>query len=169
MKRRELLAGAAGLGVVGTISYLTFLDDRTGAVDAYTIETIDAPGSEAGETTVPTGDEPTLVTFFATSCPVCSAMMPTFRDLHAETDVRFVSVTNEPVGYTVERSEVVEWWRDHEGEWTVGIDSALELTGALDVSSVPHTIVIDADRRPVFSKAGSIPRGELRQAIEDAR
>lgn len=165
MKRREAVAGLAGLGVVGGLGYLTTRSGRSETIEPHAIETIDAPGSEAGETTVPREDEPTLLTFFATTCSVCSGMMPTFRSLHEETEPRFVSVTNEPVGYTVEESAVVEWWRDHDGDWTVGIDDDLELTGTLDATSVPYTIVFDADRQPVFSESGSISESELREAI----
>jgi hypothetical protein len=83
-------------------------------------------------------------------------------------DVQFLSVSNEPVGHTVTREEVVGWWRENGGDWTVGVDGDLRLTEALDAAGVPTTVVVDADNRIVSSGTGRKTADEMIGAIESA-
>lgn len=173
MNRRELLAGAAGLGVVGAGGAVAFRsrlpggDDR---IEPVEIETIDAPGSEAGTTAIPDGDRPTVVEYFATWCAVCARMMPDVAAVEADVGdrVRFVSVTNEPIGHTVSREDVREWWREHGGDWTVGYDTEMDLTRALDLSDTPTTALVDEDGRVLEVDRGYKPESELRSLVEEA-
>ncbi|MEA1931370.1 MAG: TlpA disulfide reductase family protein [Euryarchaeota archaeon] len=154
MNRRRLLAGVAGVGVVGggwAASSGWAADD--GAIDdtptaEFTVDTIDAPGSSAGTLTVP-GDRPTLVDFVSVGCEVCSDSMPAlteFQETHRES-LRFVSLSTDPVGFSVEQSSLREWWADHDGAWALGVDDQLSVANRLDVSSVPTAVVVDAEGR----------------------
>lgn len=173
MNRRELLAGAAGLGVVGAGGAVAFRSRLSGGgerIDPVEVETIDAPGSEAGTAAIPDGDRPTVVEFFATWCTVCARMMPDVAAVEADVGdrVRFVSVTNEPIGHTVSREDVRAWWREHDGGWTVGHDAEMELTRALDLSDTPTTVLVAEDGRVLENDRGYKPESELRSLVEDA-
>jgi len=114
----------------------------------FTVDTIDAPGSSAGSLTVP-GDRPTLVDFVSVGCEVCSDSMPALTEFHAahSESLRFVSLSTDPVGFSVEKSSLREWWADHDGAWPLGVDDQLSVANQLDVSSVPTAVVVDAAGR----------------------
>jgi len=114
----------------------------------FTVETIDAPGSSAGTLSVP-GDGPTLVDFVSVGCEVCSDSMPAmaeFQETHRDS-LRFVSLSTDPVGFSVEQSSLRDWWADHDGAWPLGVDEQLSVANQLDVSSVPTAVVVDAEGR----------------------
>jgi thiol-disulfide isomerase/thioredoxin len=170
MRRRELIAGAIGLGTVGVGAYLTTRAE-TGTVEPIEVETIEAPGSEAGTKTVPKRGTVSLVEFFATWCTTCSSMMPEVRAAHDEVgdEADFVSVTYEPLGHSVTRDDVAEWWQDHDGAWTVAHDAEFELTEALGVAGVPTTAVLDAENRVVLNDGGYKTEDEFVEAVERAQ
>jgi thiol-disulfide isomerase/thioredoxin len=170
MRRRELIAGAIGLGTVGVGAYLTTRAE-TGTVEPIEVETIEAPGSEAGTMTVPKRGTVSLVEFFATWCTTCSSMMPEVRAAHDEVgdEAEFVSVTYEPLGHSVTRDDVAEWWQDHDGAWTVAHDAEFELTEALGVAGVPTTAVLDAENRVVLNDGGYKTEDEFVEAVERAQ
>lgn len=170
MNRREAIAGVASLGVVGVggaVAFRSRLFDGGERIDPVGIETIDAPGSEAGTALIPDADRPTVVEFFATWCTVCARMMPDIAAVEADLgdDVWFVSVTNEPIGHTVSREDVRAWWREHGGEWTVGYDTDLDLTRALDLSDTPTTILLDPNGRVLETDRGYKSEAELRSLV----
>ena len=135
------------------------------------VETLDAPGSNAGTVEVPRRGDVTFVEFFATWCHVCQGMMDEVAAAHDEVGdgVQFLSVSNEPVGHTVTREEVVDWWRDNGGDWTVGVDGDLRLTEALDAAGVPTTVVVDSRNRIVTADTGRKTADEIVEAVESAR
>jgi thiol-disulfide isomerase/thioredoxin len=170
MRRRELLAGVLGLGAVGGGAYLA-TKSETGTVEPVELQTINAPGSEAGTTTVPERGTVSVVKFFATWCSTCSAMMPEVRAAHEEVgdEANFVSVTYEPLGHSVTRADVADWWRDHEGAWTVAHDAEFVLTDALGVAGVPTTTVLDEQNRVVLNEGGYKTEEDFVEAVEKAR
>ncbi|MEF8778768.1 MAG: TlpA family protein disulfide reductase, partial [Natronomonas sp.] len=72
------------------------------------------------------------------------------------------------LGNTVTREDVVEWWRQHDGTWTVAADDDLELTQALDGSGVPYAFVLDAGNRIVWRHRGRTSAEKLRAEIQAA-
>lgn len=156
MRRRDVLGGLGSLAVLGGggALYTHRRSDGTG-VDPVTIETIAAPGSEAGRAAVPQPGTVTFLEVFATWCSTCRGMMPTLRTVHDRADVgQFVSVSNEPIGTVTTRADVGTWWRDHGGQWPVGVDTDLDLTAALDVRTVPTSFVFDEDNRIRHAETG---------------
>ncbi|RQG99788.1 TlpA family protein disulfide reductase [Natrarchaeobius oligotrophus] len=161
-----MLAGAAGVAVAGC------LDDGTGEPDAdgadgtdeltddgsagppFEIATIDAPGSEAGTTTVPREGTVFLVNFTRTACPTSEGMVSTIRDARdrlAETDelddgavsVEFLSVTDPTRGLDPTDEELASWWDEHDGDWPIGVDGDGVMNRHYDVSGFPTTVAID--------------------------
>jgi thiol-disulfide isomerase/thioredoxin len=193
MRRRELLAGLgsvsvlAGAGVVALNGLPT--PNNTGTRpesdpgeagndaeaddnqdDRVTVETIDAPGSEAGEVTVPSTEQATFVDFFGTWCPPCVEQMPALGEANERIGdrVRFISVTTEPVGDTISEKEVVDWWEEHDGNWLLGIDPRAELAARYLAGGYPSAVAIDAAGQVQWSDAGVKTAEELVDGIERA-
>jgi hypothetical protein len=161
MKRREAIAGLGALGVLGAGGAVAFgnldqFDSEGDRIDPLELPRIDAPGSPPGTETVPEAGRVTYLSLFATWCTICQRKMGPLGEAAAtvEDDVQFVSVTNEPVGKTVDREEVADWWVDHDGAWPVAYDEGLELSRQVDAPGVPYSVVVDADNRVVWSDAG---------------
>lgn len=172
VRRRDLLAGAVGLGVLGGGSALAFgaVPFGTDGLDPVELETLDAPGSTAGTATIPERGRVTFVELFATWCTVCQSMMPRLAEVHetVDEDVQFLSVSNEPVGTTVSREEVAEWWADNGGAWPIALDSDLALTEQLDASGVPYAVVFDERNRVTWQHRGRARTDELVERIRSA-
>jgi thiol-disulfide isomerase/thioredoxin len=173
VNRRQILAGLGGVGVVGggwAVSSGWTADDGAGddtPTAEFTVETIDAPGSTAGSLAVP-GDRPTLVDFLSVGCEVCSDSMPAiaeFQETHRES-LRFVSLSTDPVGFSVEQSSLRDWWADHDGAWPLGVDSQLSVANQLDVTSVPTAVVIDTEGRIRGRTSGRKSVGKLESLVE---
>lgn len=142
--------------------------DPDESVAPVSVETLDAPGSEAGRIDVPRPGETTVLELFATWCSTCASYMTTLRTVNEAVDAAFVSLTNEPVGVSVDRADVVDWWREHDGAWPVGLDDELALTTSLDAGSVPYTVVFDDAGRIAYADAGSMEASRLTAIIKNA-
>ena len=174
MRRRQVLTALGGLGLTGA-SALALGGDLPGlsADDGglpLRVETIDARGSSAGEARIPAAGTPTVIDLFATWCAPCKAQMDaltTVRETYADR-VAFVSVTNERIGGTLSRGDVRDWWRRHDGDWTVGLDPASDLMAALDASGLPFLAVASATGEIRWTHAGVASAATLREEIEGA-
>ncbi|WP_265107947.1 TlpA family protein disulfide reductase [Halosolutus halophilus] len=189
MRRREALAGVASVGTVvggGAIAIygLPSVEDLAGQSDSadgeadeggddpLTIETVDAPGSEAGEVLVPSPDRATFVDIFGTWCPPCIEQMPALAEAHDRIgdEVLFISVTNESVGENrgISEAELVDWWDEHGGNWTLGLDRRAELTERYLAGGYPSAAAIDATGTVQWSDSGVKSADELVAGIEQA-
>ncbi|WP_255171628.1 TlpA family protein disulfide reductase [Natrononativus amylolyticus] len=176
MRRRELVAGVASLGVFGSGGYLAVRGvpadlleadgTESGEPERMTVETIEATGSDAGELEVPVPDRPTFIDFFATWCQPCIQQMPALAAAHDRlgNEVRFLSVTNE----SIPDESIAEWWDEHDGNWTVGLDPALELAERYSFSGYPTAVAIDAGGEVQWSDSGVKTEDELVAGIEQA-
>lgn len=172
MRRRDLLAGAAGAGTVLVGGWAVTSGSLGTEHDPVTLETIDAPGSDAGEIRVPDPGRVSFLDFFGTWCGPCERQMPELAAAHdavADSDVQFVSITNEPIGRTLSREEVAAWWAEHGGAWTVAHDADHRLTERHDVTRLPTAVVLDGRNAVTWSHTGLADADELVGAIEDAR
>jgi thiol-disulfide isomerase/thioredoxin len=172
VRRRELLGSvvagttAAAAGCTAIVRSLT--GDRERDADAVTVETIDAPGSSAGTTTVPAPGRVTFVEFFATTCPICASQMPVVGDAYGRLDdgVQFLSVTSEPVGLTVSTDDVRTWWVDQGGRWPVGVDDGVTLAKRYDATSVPTAVVLDTAGRVTWRHTGRTTTDRIVAEVE---
>ena len=171
MRRRDFVAGAVGLAALGAGAAYASTSPDEEAIQPVEVETLDAPGSEGGAVEVPRRGEVSLVEFFATWCTVCQGMMGDLREVDDEVGdkVQMVSVSNEPVGHTVTKDEVVGWWRENGGAWTVGIDDDLLLTDALGATGVPTTVVLDENNEVVASERGEKSADEITEKVRKAK
>jgi thiol-disulfide isomerase/thioredoxin len=195
MRRRELLAGlgsVATLGAAGAIAIRGFPSIEGGSADRdgvassdradgeetneaepvkqITVETINAPGSDAGEVQVPATDRPTFIDFFGTWCPPCIDQMPALAEANERIgeEVLFISVTTEAVGRSVTEAEVAEWWETHGGNWLLGIDPTAELAAQYNPPGYPAAFAIDTSGLVQWSGSGVKTADELVAGIEQA-
>ncbi|RQG91276.1 TlpA family protein disulfide reductase [Natrarchaeobius halalkaliphilus] len=181
MRRRDVIAGVASAGVIAGGGALAIFGvpsaeeltgtDGDGAVhDPLETETIDAPGSEAGTVLVPEPGRVTFVDIFGTWCAPCIEQMPALAETNERIgdDVQFLSITNESVGEngSITEEELVGWWDEHDGNWTVGLDPAAELTERYLAGGYPSAAVIDESGRLRWSDSGIKTADELVGRIE---
>ncbi|AGB17469.1 uncharacterized protein SCO1/SenC/PrrC, involved in biogenesis of respiratory and photosynthetic systems [Halovivax ruber XH-70] len=175
VRRRELIAGGAALATLGGAGALAVTDWQPGSddggVEPVELAAISGQGEEGDTVTVPERGRVSLVELFATSCDVCSRQMAPLGRVAERVgdDVQVVSVTNEPLGGTVTRADVADWWTAHEGTWPVAHDADLDLTSALNAVSVPYTVVLDAENRVDWRHSGYADHATLLARLEEAR
>lgn len=184
MERRELIAALASIGVLGGGAAVALgggdalearLSDDEEPAERREIETVDARGSEAGTIEIPVPSQPTFIDFFGTWCPPCVEQMPALAEAHEEVgdEVRFVSVTNESVGdgqaASISPAELADWWAEHDGNWTIGLDRNVELAEQYGLSQYPLAVAIDGAGYVQWSESGVKTTDELLEGIERAR
>lgn len=178
MRRRELIAGALGGGLLvggGAVALggvPSFGDDgESEPTEPIEVRTLEARGSEAGTMTIPDDDRLTVVTFFATTCSSCAEKMPHLAEAAATLEgepIQFVSVTTEPVGNTVPEAEVVEWFESRGGDWLLAHDEGSRLTVAYDGVPYPKTAVVDSNGRTLWEHVGVASTDKLLEGFESA-
>ncbi|CCQ32432.1 Redoxin domain protein [Halorhabdus tiamatea SARL4B] len=177
MRRRELLAGIGGAAVVGGSAYLAFSPSNSGAIesdgrqiDPVDVETFETANSPDGELTVPVEGSVTVIDLFATWCQPCKPALEALRTVHRDnTDVQFVSVTNEALGGDLSRADVLAWWDEFGGPWAVGHDPEGTLLARLGTSALPFSAVANPDGRIVWAEKGVPEPERVDEAISAAR
>ncbi|WP_251344401.1 TlpA family protein disulfide reductase [Haloplanus halophilus] len=160
MGRRHLLAGLAGAGLVGAGVVGTGVaglgGGSRGASLPVEVTTLDAPGSTAGTRQVPAPGRPTVIDCFATWCGPCVEQMAALGTVHDRYADRaaFVSVTNERLGGGLTREDLRAWWRENDGDWSLGHDPEGDLLAALGASGLPYLAVTDATGSVVWTHGG---------------
>jgi len=168
MNRRRVLAGLAGLGLAGGSLWASHGLSGAGAEELpIRVETIDAPGSEAGSTPVPAPDRVTVVDLFATWCAPCDEQVEILDEVRREyDDVAFVSVTNERLGESLTEQDIADWWAENGGAWTVGLDPGSELMAAFGADGLPYVAITDADGAVQFDHGGLVDADTVRTALD---
>ncbi|APW99868.1 hypothetical protein CHINAEXTREME_19755 [Halobiforma lacisalsi AJ5] len=191
MNRRELLVAAGGLGSVpfaGCVDDGSEAeeeattgpgeDDEADAEPPFEIPTIDAPGSRDGTITVPAEGRVTLVNFTRTECPTSEGLLGTIGEARDRLEddyefgpdgtVVFLSVTDETRGLDPTPAELADWWREHDGDWPVGIDENGRLNEYYGVAGFPAVAVLDGDGEVRWRDRGSMRAGTIAFTVEEA-
>jgi thiol-disulfide isomerase/thioredoxin len=172
MRRRELLAGVGSVSALGAAGVIALRGGRSiggdgdAPVDSVSIETIDAPGSEAGEIVLPSTEQPTFIDFFATWCGPCETQMPALAEANDRIgdEVLFISVTWEGLS----DAEIAEWWAEYGGDWLLGRDRRTELNAEYSPPGIPYAVAIDESGVVRWSDRGAKSADELVSGIEHA-
>lgn len=178
MRRRDLVAGLGGVAALGAAGWYAVTGNGTEAgagddtgIEAVTVETLDAPHSDAGTMTVPAPDRVTVIDVFATWCAGCDDQLRSLAETREQVreNVQFVSVTNEAIGGGLTRADIREFWREHAGRWPVALDDEGTLTTRLEARNLPHTAVTDPAGRVVYAEQGVTSPDAVVSAIQQAR
>lgn len=183
MKRREAIAGAASLGVLGAGGALavggfpSFGSSSDGSNEhpqldePVTVPTVDLSWSDGEPITVPIEDTVTVLEFWATTCTVCPDAVPKVTAAADRTgeDVAFVAITAEDVGPDDFSPEYIEdTWRDFGGgEWPMGYGT-FEVQVQLTSAATPATAIIDADGVTQWTHTGIVSSETILEEIEAA-
>ncbi len=168
MRRRELLAGAAGLGALAAGGGYYLLRPTPDHVESVTLQGVEAPGSTGDTVQVPDLGRPSFVGFFATWCGTCESMMPEIAEAREQVDdVQFVSVTYERIGQTVSEEEVREWWSRTGGTWQIAHDSDYDASREFDVAGIPTSYVVNGEGEITWSDTGYHSADEIQDVIEE--
>ncbi|WP_436903398.1 TlpA family protein disulfide reductase [Halovenus halobia] len=172
MNRRQVIAATAGLGLTGGSLLIARqgvpgTESRSEDQLPIRVETLDARGSAAGETAVPTPETVTVVDLFATWCAPCDDQLAILNTIQAEYDeVSFISVTNERPSETLTRADIAEWWDQNDGAWTVGLDPGSELVAAFGAGGLPYIAITDEEGRIEFGHSGLAGKETLRKQLD---
>lgn len=178
MRRRDLVAGLGGVVALGATGWYAVTGNGAGAgagddtgIEPVTVETLDAPHSDAGTMTVPAPDRVTVIDVFATWCAGCDDQLRSLAEAREQVrdGVQFVSVTNEAIGGGLTRADIREFWREHAGRWPVALDDKGTLTTRLEARTLPYTAVTDPDGRVVYAEQGVTSPDVVVSAIQQAR
>ena len=172
MKRRQVVATLAGLGLTGGSLWvaqngLPGMQSQGNDRLPIHVETLDARGSTAGEAVVPTPDTVTVVDLFATWCAPCDDQIDILNAIRPEyTEVSFISVTNERPSETLTRADIAEWWNHNDGAWTVGLDPGSELLAAFGAGGLPYVAITDENGTIEFGHSGLAGEKTLRDQLD---
>ncbi|MDG5817488.1 TlpA family protein disulfide reductase [Natronococcus sp. A-GB7] len=188
LNRRTLLAVAGASAVAGCLEDDTAdesdSDDSGDDVDdepespPFELRTVDAPESEAGTTTVPGEGQVTFLNPTRTLCPTSEGLIETIGDARAdlesrydvgpEGDVRFVSMVDPRSGPDPTEEELADWWEEHGGEWTVGIDENGTINDYYEVRGFPTVLALDADGEVHWRDTGGTGASNMVRGVERA-
>lgn len=182
MRRRDIVAGIGSVGVLAGAGGVllgglpSFGADRAASAsdeDAdgpIAIETIDAPGSEAGTVTVP-NDGVTVAMLFVTGCGFCQAHVSDLAEArsrlaadHGEA-VTFLAATYQSADREPP-AELRAWWRDHGGTYAVGYDPKGDIAAEYGAAGYPVTLVVDERGEKRWEKLGTVAPETIVEAVE---
>ncbi|MXV62373.1 redoxin family protein [Natronorubrum sp. JWXQ-INN-674] len=177
MRRRELIAAAAGLATLsGCLDDGMARGDGDGSGDAdnsppFEVRTVDAPGSEAGTVRVPRAGRVTLLNFARTLCPTSegflSAVGAARGDLSSD-DVDVITVVDGSSGPQPSPAELADWWVEHDGNWPVAIDERGLVNDHYDISGFPVVIAVDGDGEVQWRNDGGTTARTIVQGVRTA-
>lgn len=175
MRRRDLLAGLSGAGIIGAAGAAHVFGLPLGtaagdepAHDPVTVQGVEATGSEGGDLTIPAPDQPTFVDLFATTCTVCQAQMPELGEAADSLDeVMFLSLTAEPEG-VVDDGELASWWDEYDGRWQVARDTTFGFVRHYS-RATPTGVLFGSDGRLHWEETGRKTADEIVEQVDAAR
>ncbi|ELY88729.1 alkyl hydroperoxide reductase/ thiol specific antioxidant/ Mal allergen [Natrialba hulunbeirensis JCM 10989] len=83
-------------------------------------------------------------------------------------DLTVISVVSGVSGATPTEAELGEWWAEHDGDWTVGIDEDGSLFDYYDVRSAPATRIVDSEGTVQWENNGGTATGSYVSAAWSA-
>ncbi len=157
------------IGRVATVALAAALLGSCGEGDTGATETLPAVeiASLSTRATMQLSDidGPAVVNLWATWCAPCRAEIPDFEAVHQERgdEVRFVGIN---IGESADRA--LEFIDEVGATYDQFSDATGDVATELRATSMPTTVVIDADGAITLRKRGPLDRAALNDAIDDA-
>ncbi|QFU83429.1 TlpA family protein disulfide reductase [Natronorubrum aibiense] len=184
MNRRTLLAAttaATTMTMAGCLDDGGGTEDETGSNEELTtpvdrsppfdIRTVDAPGSEAGTVRIPQQGRVMLINFTRMFCPTSQGFLADVGDAVVRLrrrDIGILSVIDRSVGPQPSPEELADWWREHDGNWTIGMDKHGLLNDHYEISGFPVAIAIDGTGETHWRTDGPTTANNIASGVEAA-
>lgn len=146
----------------------------------FDVSTVDAPGSEAGTVTVPRPDAPTLVNCAQVTCTTCRKLVPIVGEAidqledqgydcsGDDPDLHVVTAIDPTIGRSPSPEELAEWWVDHGGSWTVGVDDGGAIASYYEVRTYPTLLLLDSEATVHWRSVGATTARTITSEIDHA-
>lgn len=173
MHRRTVIGGLAGVAaLVAGGSWYVRRDGAT-VLDPVEVPALWSPTGDS-DLYLPERGQYSIIEVFATSCGICASMMPELGEVADTIDpatTQLVSVSIDPLGLSLDESDIVDWWIDHGGRWPVTSDYRLDLhfTRELAVGTIPKTVVFDRSNRLITAGQGFHDADSILRMLDEAR
>ena len=148
------------------VSYgITFSQERS----LPNIEVKTLKGSSFNIQELENDGKPMVISFWATWCKPCkkelNAIAEVYEDWQDETGVKLIAIS---IDDTRSMSKVAPYVNSSDWEYDVYLDSNSDLKRAMNVSTVPHTFLINGEGKIVWNHKGYIDgdEEELYEQIE---
>lgn len=181
MRRRSLLALIGLTASTGCTDEESPTDSETDSDEEsppFEILTVDAPGSEAGTVTIPREEQVTFLNFTRLFCPTSEGLIGTIDDVRGylesrydtgpNGDVRVVSAIDGSSGPDPSPAELGDWWAEHGGRWTIGIDEDGTLNDYYEVPGFPTVMAIDGEGTVHWRDTGGTTSENMIEGVEAA-
>ncbi|AEH38290.1 TlpA family protein disulfide reductase [Halopiger xanaduensis] len=181
MKRREVVAGIASVGVLGTgVAVLqrglpfgdggpaqeTAGDGDDGGIEPIEVDVLeDARGDAPDALSVP-NDGVTLAMIFSPVCSRCRALMPELEAAREELRADYgdaLTVLSVTAEQTPDRLR--DWWAENDGEWVLGYDPDRRLGERYDVVGHPMLLAIDDAGELHWDNRGRLEAGQIVEQV----
>ena len=132
------------------------------------VKTLD--GKSINFSSIENEESPIVISFWATWCKPCkkelNAIAEVYEEWQEDTGVKLIAVS---VDDSRTSPKVRPYVNSSDWEYEVYLDSNRELARALGVSSVPHTFLVDKNKKIVWDHRGYVDgdEEELLEKIED--
>lgn len=124
-----------------------------------TIKTLDGTSFDTGK--IENGGKPIIVSFWATWCKPCikelSAIADEYDDWTEETGVKLIAISIDDARNS---AKVKPFINGKDWDYEVYIDSNQDLKRAMNVNNVPHTFLLDGNKKVVYSHNSYAPGDE---------
>ncbi|AGB36400.1 thioredoxin domain-containing protein [Natronococcus occultus] len=183
-RRRRLLAALGTTALAGCLEDDEDDAEREADHDAeseeppFELRTVDAPGSEDRTAIVPGEDRVTFLNATRLMCPTSEGLIETIADARDELesrdditldeDVRFVSLVDPRSGPDPTPEELADWWVEHGGEWTIGIDEDGSINDHYEISGFPTVLALGTDDDVHWRDTGGTGSSNMVTGIERA-
>ncbi len=162
MKFKEIAIGLFALALIGAVGFLWFSPSGLQAAPQVTYTTLD--GSQLGPDRLK--GKPTLVAFWATTCPGCIEEIPQLIELHQAYGAKGLNVIGVAMVYDPIK-QVRQMVSERGMPYTIAHDTDGTIGEAFGgISLTPTTLLIDPQGRIAQKTLGALDLPALRGRIE---
>ena len=151
-KIAKVFYAVIGLVIVGFVAFLLYLNLALVNVGETARNwNLQTPAGDSVVFYETSGNKPSVLIFWATSCPYCQALMPVLADLQATLPT---GIANFYALNIFEDGDPVAFFADHEYEFELLLN-ADEIADEYGVFATPGIMLIDVDNTVLYSRLGT--------------